>query len=130
MKEAYLVIAHYYQANYGDKSALIGIFETEDLAKEAINKESERTGLPRRCFKVEFKNFTVRDYAHASRFIASWLRSGGKLGEYESDYELFRKWLVTIGVTPENVKKISFLAENGKMELENMAAKFLKEHGQ
>lgn len=76
----------------------------------------------------DFENFVVQDYTYASRFIASWLRSGGDLGRYADDYKLFREWLVSIGVTPENAKRISFLAENGKLELENMAEKFLKEH--
>ena len=74
-----------------------------------------------------FENFFVQDYAHASRFIASWLREGGNLRRHD-DYKLFREWLVSIGVTPENAKRISFLAENGKLELEEMAKRFLKEH--
>lgn len=75
----------------------------------------------------DFENFVVQDYTYASRFIASWLREGGNLRR-GADYELFREWLVSIGVTPENAKRISFLAENGKLELEEMAKRFLKEH--
>ena len=74
-----------------------------------------------------FENFIVQDYTYASRFIASWLREGGNLRR-GADYELFREWLVSIGVTPENARRISNLASNGKLELENMAKKFLKEH--
>ena len=56
MKEEHwviVVIAHYWQEGYGDELALIGIFEAEDLAQEAINKESERTGLPQSCFNTK-----------------------------------------------------------------------------
>ena len=74
-----------------------------------------------------FENFIVQDYTYASRFIASWLREGGNLRS-GGDYKLFREWLVSIGVTPENAKRVSFLAENGKLELEEMAKRFLKEH--
>ena len=75
----------------------------------------------------DFENFVVQDYTYASRFIASWLREGGNLRR-GGDYKLFREWLVSIGVTPENAKRISFLAENGKLELEEMAKRFLKKH--
>ena len=74
-----------------------------------------------------FENFIVQEYTYASRFIASWLREGGNLRR-GADYKLFREWLVSIGVSPGNAKRISNLASNGKLELEEMAKKFLKEH--
>lgn len=48
-----VVTAHYYLGMYGDEVALIGIFETEALAQEAINKESDRSGLSQNCFNTK-----------------------------------------------------------------------------
>lgn len=62
-----------------------------------------------------------------SRFIASWVRKGGKL-RTEKDIMLFRAWLFEIGCDDDTVDNISFLALNGKLELENSAERFLKEH--
>lgn len=62
-----------------------------------------------------------------SRFIASWLRKGGSL-RTEKDIRLFRAWLIEIGCDDDTVDNISFLAINGKLELENSAEKFLAEH--
>ena len=62
-----------------------------------------------------------------SRFIASWVRKGGML-KTGHDISMFRKWLTEIGCDDETVDKITFLASNGKLELENSAARFLKEH--
>ena len=62
-----------------------------------------------------------------SRFIASWLRKGGML-KTGHDISMFRSWLTEIGCDDETVDKITFLASNGKLELENSAERFLKEH--
>lgn len=62
-----------------------------------------------------------------SRFIASWVRKGGML-KTGHDISMFRKWLTEIGCDDETVDKITFLASNGKLELENSAERFLKEH--
>ena len=62
-----------------------------------------------------------------SRFIASWMRKGGML-KTGHDISMFRKWLTEIGCDDETVDKITFLASNGKLELENSAERFLKEH--
>lgn len=68
---------------------------------------------------------------HATRFIASWIRVGGTL-ETGRDYKNFEAWLRTLKVDGENlseqdVKHISDLAWNGKMELECSARQFLKQ---
>ena len=62
-----------------------------------------------------------------SRFIASWVRKGGML-KTGHDISMFRKWLTEIGCDDETVDKITFLASNGKLELENSAEKFIAEH--
>ena len=62
-----------------------------------------------------------------SRFIASWVRKGGML-KTGHDISMFRSWLTEIGCDDETVDKITFLASNGKLELENSAEKFLAEH--
>ena len=62
-----------------------------------------------------------------SRFIASWVRKGGML-KTGHDISMFRSWLTEIGCDDETVDKITFLASNGKMELENSAERFLEEH--
>ena len=52
MKEVYLVIAHYYTGGYGDKIALIGVFQTKEMADEAIKKEVGRCDLGEGRFNV------------------------------------------------------------------------------
>ena len=52
-----------------------------------------------------FENFIVQEYTYASRFMASWWREGVNLRR-GADYELFREWLVRIGVTPGTAKRI------------------------
>ena len=62
-----------------------------------------------------------------SRFIASWVKKGGML-KTGHNISMFRSWLTEIGCDDEAVDKITFLASNGKLELENSAERFLKEH--
>ena len=72
-----------------------------------------------------FENKTFEDI-HYSRFIASWIRAGGKKCNYR-----FEDWLKTLtingkAIPDEIVKEIVDLGSNGKMELEHVAEKFLK----
>ena len=60
---------------------------------------------------------------YASRYIASWLRSGGEL-RYDSNRN-FYKWLLSIGLTKDEAQYIKRLAENGKLELEIQAKQFI-----
>lgn len=62
---------------------------------------------------------------HCSRYIASYMKSCSQLktGFYWSE---FRKWLRMIGLSEDEINHISFLADNGKMELETNAKMFLK----
>lgn len=64
-----------------------------------------------------------------TRFIMSWVRSGGSL-TVRSSWR-FEEWLRTLTINdkkiPENViGEIMFLATNGKMELEDSAYEYLK----
>lgn len=74
-----------------------------------------------------FENKTIGGYIHETRFIASWLRKGGKL-KTGKDVNNFCKWLLSMGLTTEEAEHIRFLATNGKLELEKSAEKFIKEH--
>ena len=71
-------------------------------------------------FTNKLKNTDI----YATRFIASWIREGGQL-RYRNDYDNFYKWLLSLGLSKEDAKHVKFLAENGKLELENSAKKFL-----
>ena len=72
-----------------------------------------------------FTNKPINGYTYATRFIASWVREGGKLRTKE-DIDNFYKWLLSLDLTKEDADDIKFLATNGKMELEYSARKFLE----
>ena len=62
---------------------------------------------------------------HISRFVASWVKEGGKL-----TFE-FKEWLKTLTIngrqlTNEEIQDIYNFGTNGKLELETLAAMFLK----
>ena len=59
-----------------------------------------------------------------TRFIASWLRVGGKLQSGE-DYDNFREWLELLNLTENEVEHILNLARVGKVELETSAREFI-----
>lgn len=61
---------------------------------------------------------------HETRFIASWLRVGGKL-QYGKDYDDFREWLESLDLTEDEVEHILNLARVGKVELETSAREFI-----
>jgi hypothetical protein len=72
-----------------------------------------------------FENRLINGYTYASRFIASWVRVGGRL-HTGKDIDMFRDWLNSIeGLSDEDVNNIVFLATNGKLELETHAKKFI-----
>ena len=73
-----------------------------------------------------FTNKPINGYTYATRFIASWVREGGKL-RTGKDIDNFYKWLLSLGLTKDDADHIKFLAENGKLELEISAQKFLKD---
>lgn len=74
---------------------------------------------------IEFENGTYNGIYY-SRFIASWVRKGGKL-ETGHDISMFRSWLKHLGLGDLAIDRITFLSTNGKLELEYDAERFLKE---
>ena len=71
-----------------------------------------------------FTNNMINGYIYETRFIASWVREGGKL-ETGKDISDFYKWLLSLGLNKDDADHIKFLATNGKLELEISAKKFL-----
>ena len=72
-----------------------------------------------------FENKVINGYIYATRFIMSWARSGGKFDKHGGGYSDFRKWLESLGLKTEDIKDIMFLAENGKLELEESAKNYI-----
>ena len=72
-----------------------------------------------------FKNTQIKGYTYATRYIASWIKVGGKL-QCNKDIDDFEESLKSLNLDEEDINKIIFLAINGKLELEVSAKKFLK----
>ena len=72
-----------------------------------------------------FENKVINGYTYATRFIMSWVRSGGKLDKRGRGYNDFRKWLESLGLKTEDIEDIMLLAENGKLELEVSAKNYI-----
>ena len=70
-----------------------------------------------------FENKKFNDI-HATRYIISWVKMGGKL-KYGKDVEDFQNWLLSIGLSEEDADYIVLLATCGKVELEVNAKTFL-----
>lgn len=62
-----------------------------------------------------------------SRWIASWVRKGGSLSMRDGESYYLRKWLEHMGLDEEDVRGICFLADNGKLELEEKARTFIRQ---
>ena len=75
---------------------------------------------------IEFENGTYNGIYY-TRFIASWVRKGGML-KSGHDISLFRSWLKHLGLGSLDIDRVTFLATNGKMELEGDAKEFLEEN--
>ena len=70
-----------------------------------------------------FENAKTHKGIHYSRYIASWMRMGGKI--YPDG--LFFKWLEDVEkLTDEEIRDIKFMVMNGKMELESSARSFMR----
>lgn len=77
-----------------------------------------------------FENVDI-EMIYTTRFIASWTKMGGKLDRKGAC--LFEEWLEGLVINErhldeEEIMYIMFIAQNGKMELENDARRFLKKH--
>jgi len=77
----------------------------------------------------EFQNKIASNGVYYSRIIASWVSSERRAVVPGIKIELFRghfeDWLTELGLPEEEIREIKYLAENGKMELEDSAYKFL-----
>lgn len=74
-----------------------------------------------------FENKEIKwngDKVRATRFIASWCRSGGRLTNGE-DYDQFMTWLISLDISMDDIEEILYLARTGKLELETKAKRFL-----
>lgn len=72
-----------------------------------------------------FTNHQINGYVYETRFIASWLNSGGQL-RYGEDINNFCNWLLSLGLDEKDVEHIKFLATNGRLELEISAKNYLE----
>ena len=72
-----------------------------------------------------FENKLINGYIYATRFIMSWVRSGGTFGKRGEGYNDFRKWLESLELKTEDIEDIMFLAQNGKLELEVSAKNYI-----
>ena len=72
-----------------------------------------------------FENKRINGYIYATRFIMSWVRSGGKFDKHGEGYDDFRKWLESLELKTEDIENIMFLAQNGKLELEVSAKNYI-----
>ena len=73
-----------------------------------------------------FENKVINGYIYATRFIMSWVRSGGTFDKLGKGYNDFRGWLESLDLKTEDIEDIMFLAQNGKLELEESAKNYLK----
>lgn len=85
-----------------------------------------------------FENKIIRGI-YATQYVASWVKTGGQLGGHiyikgklYSDIQLFRQWLETLIIndgklTEDEIRIIINLADDGKLELEESAKRFIKE---
>ena len=74
---------------------------------------------------VRFENSIIKG-VHASRYIMSYLRSGGEIRYSDK----FREWLkaLPLELTDEEMDHIVEMYSNGKMEFEFDASQFLKNY--
>lgn len=71
---------------------------------------------------MEWENKLVNGFIHRTRFIASWMITGRN----PRKDPLFRKWINSLDIPEEDKDAIIFLCDNGKLELETSAARFIK----
>lgn len=75
----------------------------------------------------DFENVkTQSEDVHLTRYIISWLKEGGSLEDNRT--ELFEGWLRSHNLTDEEISKLEFMMECGRMELEHSAYLWMKNH--
>ena len=73
-----------------------------------------------------FENFVTSQGFEASRYIASWTLAGGSL-KYWYEREAFTDWLIGLGLSIDERRRIRDLATNGKLEFQENAMKYISE---
>ena len=66
---------------------------------------------------------------HSTRYIMSWVKSGGVLRTTGEGYYKFGQWLKGLGLSNEEKDTVLEIASNGKMELEVDAKIFCENNG-
>lgn len=74
---------------------------------------------------TRFENKLIRDI-YATRYIASWMKMGGDFSRHRGGRFDFKDWLESLGLDKDEVNHIYNLADNGKLELEYSAKKFIE----
>ena len=111
-----------------DKQGFDKILKALRIAREGERKMKTIFGKKEikeetKMVRSDFENSKTKiQGVHYSRYIASWNNAGG------ADYygEQFKNWLKANDCTEDEINDICFIAENGKMELELTAKKFIK----
>ncbi len=89
-------------------------------------------------FDHDFKNRPTEAHGiYYSQYIAAWISEGGTMEEVwiRTDkgldcYYPFKSWLRYIGCTEYDTRQIFNMATNGKLELEELAKKYIANHKQ
>lgn len=63
---------------------------------------------------------------HMSRIIASWTNVGGQIITRRWAKTPFANWCAGLGLDPDVIQEMVYLATNGKLELEDSARKFIE----
>ena len=63
-----------------------------------------------------------------SRFIASWTKMCRRMKVPVYFTDNFKDWMRSIGVPEDDIHDICEMADNGRLELEDSASLYIKEH--
>lgn len=75
----------------------------------------------------EFQNRLINEI-YVSRIVASWAKACWRLNVKCYYGFKFANWLKTLGLSNDDVAFVLNYANNGKLELETSAEKFIKNH--
>jgi len=79
-------------------------------------------------WNFENHSTTTNDLVHYSRFVASWTNACHRNKKPVYFTQEFEDWLRSIEVPEDDIRNICEMACCGKMELEQSASLFIKEH--
>ena len=85
------------------------------------------SGMKSRCYDPDDKNYQWYG-AKGIEICDEWLRNPKLFEKWalENGYDDFRGWLESLGLENRDIRDIMFLAQNGKLELEESAKNYLK----